>query len=192
MSAEVFESHAIRDTFRASMRMVASSVSLVTARDLAGNWHGMAVTSAGSLSMDPPSMLVAVNRTASIHPVIHLTSAFSLNLMAEHQLDLLDRFSRSDLRDQRFSVDDWTAGPAGQPVLRGALSTHVCEVSASHDFGTHTVFFGEVRAVILREPSEKPTNPLLWMNGQRASIASPPKTKPGLGRKTPQRPIGQK
>jgi flavin reductase (DIM6/NTAB) family NADH-FMN oxidoreductase RutF len=191
MSAEVLGNQPIREAFRASMRLVASSVSLVTACDAAGVWHGMAVTSAGSLSMDPPSMMVAVNRTASIHPVIQLTSAFSLNLMAEQQLGLLDRFSRSDLRDQRFSLDDWTVGPAGQPVLRGALSTHVCEVVASHDFGSHTVFFGEVRAVILPEASTEPAKPLLWMNGKCASIALIPPTKPGLVRKPSQRPIGQ-
>jgi flavin reductase (DIM6/NTAB) family NADH-FMN oxidoreductase RutF len=192
MSAEVLDSQSIREAFRASMRLVASSVSLVTARDVEGKLHGMAVTSAGSLSMDPPSMMVAINRTASIHPVIHLTSAFSLNLMAEQQLDLLDRFSRSDMRDQRFSSDDWTVGPAGQPVLRGALSTHVCEVMASHDFGTHTVFFGNVRAVLLPEASVEPAKPLLWMNGKGASISPPPTTKTGLGRKkTSQRPRGQ-
>lgn len=191
MSAEVLGSEPIREAFRASMRLVASSVSLVTARDTSGEWHGMAVTSAGSLCMDPPSMMVAVNRTASIHPVIHLTSAFSLNLMTENHLDLLDRFSRSDLRDQRFSPDDWTVGPGGQPVLRGARSTHVCEVMASHDFGTHTVFFGTVRAVILPEASAEPTSPLLWMNGASASLVGSPAIKSRLSSKKSQRPEGQ-
>jgi len=176
MAVQEMDSEEVRDSFRASMRLVASSVYLVTARDPAGNWHGMAVTSAGSLSMDPPSMFVAINRTASIFPVIHLTSAFTLNLMTEQHLDLLVRFSRSDLRDQRFSMDDWTVGPAGQPVLKGARSNHVCEVAASHDFGTHTVFFGKVNAVILPDATAEPTSPLLWMNGASTSLAAPPKT----------------
>jgi flavin reductase (DIM6/NTAB) family NADH-FMN oxidoreductase RutF len=68
----------IVDKFRASLRLAAGSVSLAT-----------------SLSMDPPSMLVAINRSASIHPVIKRTGRFCLNLMAEAQASLLESFSRS-------------------------------------------------------------------------------------------------
>lgn len=157
------------EAFRASMRLVAASVSLVTARDEAGTWHGMAVTSAGSLSMEPPSMMVAVNRSASIHPIIARTRGFTLNLMGETHLGLLERFSRSELRDQRFSPDDWIDG-AG-PILKGALCAHVCTVADAHEFGTHTVFFGKVTEVILPEPPAQTPAPILWLNGKRASVA---------------------
>lgn len=70
MSAHKTRITPLAEAFRASLRLVASSVSLVTARDAAGAWHGMAVTSAGSLTLEPPSMMVAINRSASIHPVI--------------------------------------------------------------------------------------------------------------------------
>jgi flavin reductase (DIM6/NTAB) family NADH-FMN oxidoreductase RutF len=176
MTAQDLATRPLGEAFRASMRLCAASVSLVTVRDEAGCMHGMAVTSAGSLSMDPPSMMVAVNRSASIHPVILQTGRFTLNLMGEHHLGLLDRFSRSDMRDQRFSPDDWSEGSDGQPVLRGALSTHVCTVGASHDFGTHTVFFGNVVAVILPESPVPPPAPILWMNGARASVFTPPQS----------------
>lgn len=176
MTAQDLTKRPLGEAFRASMRVCAASVSLVTGRDLAGAWHGMAVTSAGSLSMDPPSMMVAINRSASIHPVISLTGQFTLNLMGENHLSLLDRFSRSDMRDQRFSDDDWAEGPHGQPILRGALSAHVCTVGATHDFGTHTVFFGNVVAVILPDPSVPHFAPILWMNGARASVFVPPRS----------------
>lgn len=157
------------EAFRASMRLVAASVSLVTARDDDGTWHGMAVTSAGSLSMEPPSMMVAINRTASIHPVIARTRGFTLNLMDESHVGLLERFSRSDLRHQRFSPEDWTDG-AG-PILKGALCAHVCTVAERHEFGTHTVFFGNVTQVILPEVPAPILAPILWLNGKRASVA---------------------
>lgn len=160
----------IAEAFRASLRLVASSISLVTARDAQGGWHGMAVTSAGSLSMEPPSMLVAVNRTASIHPVIFASGAFTLNLLGEAHTGLLERFSRSEFRDQRFTSGDWTDG-AG-PILKGALCAHVCTVAEAHDFGTHTVFFGRVTQVIL--PGPDATTPLLWLDGKRASVAAHP------------------
>lgn len=161
----------IGEAFRASMRLVASSVSLVTACDAAGEWHGMAVTSAGSLSMDPPSMMVAVNRTASIYPVILETGRFTLNLMDEAQAALLEPFARSDMRDRRFAKEDWLPAGLGGPVLKSALCSHVCTVAAAHDFGTHTVFFGTVDDVILPNHAAQNPAPILWLNGKRASVA---------------------
>ncbi|MGP9790908.1 flavin reductase family protein [Roseinatronobacter sp. NSM] len=155
------------------MRLVASSVSLVTACDDAGEWHGMAVTSAGSLSMSPPSMMVAVNRTASIHPVIMRSGRFTINLMDESHAALLEPFARSDMRDRRFEVDDWVEAGSSGPVLKGALCSHVCSVSETHDFGTHTVFFGTVDDVILPQDIARSPAPILWLNGRRVSVATP-------------------
>lgn len=173
MSAQELGHKLIGEAFRASMRLVASSVSLVTARDSAGTWHGMAVTSAGSLSMDPPSMMVAVNRTASIYPVILETGHFTLNLMDESQVALLEPFARSDMRDRRFTPENWQAAGLSGPVLKGALCSHVCSVAETHEYGTHTVFFGMVDDVILPTNTEQCPAPVLWLNGKRASVAAP-------------------
>lgn len=162
----------VTDLFRASMRITAASVSLVTATDRAGTFHGMAVTSAISVSMSPPSMLVAVNRSASIHPVITETGKFCLNLMGETHFDLLESFSRTELRDRRFAPEHWQEGPEGVPVLQGALASQICVVEAAHDYNTHTVFIGRVDHVILPLPSDERLVPLVWMNGSRTSLAS--------------------
>lgn len=172
MSAQEFDSRPIGEAFRASMRLVASSVSLVTAKDAQGGWHGMAVTSAGSLSMDPPSMMVAVNRNTSVYPVILETGRFTLNLMCESHSALLERFSRSDLRDQRFATEDWLDLGDSGPALKGALCAHVCSVAETHEFGTHTVFFGRVERVILPTPIAQDPTPIIWLNGKRASITA--------------------
>lgn len=161
------------DDFRASLRLCASSVSILAARDQSGGRHGMAVSSAGSLSMEPPSMLVAVNRSASLHPVILQTGRFSLNLLGEQHVELLERFSRSDMRDRRFATDAWAEGLEGTPVLRDALCAHVCKVSQRHDFGTHSVFFGIVEDVIVSVRPDRHTPPILWVNGARASVSMP-------------------
>lgn len=173
MSAQTLGCPPIHEAFRASMRLVASSVSLVTARDKAGEWHGMAVTSAGSLAMDPPSMMVAVNRNASIYPVVLETRRFTLNLLDESQVALLESFARSDMRDRRFVSNDWTAAGLGGPVLKGALCSHVCSVVETHEFGTHTVFFGTIDEVILPDHLSQVPAPVLWLNGKRASVAIP-------------------
>jgi flavin reductase (DIM6/NTAB) family NADH-FMN oxidoreductase RutF len=166
------------ELFRASMRITAASVSLVTATDDAGTFHGMAVTSAISVSMNPPSMLVAVNRSASIHPVISNSGRFCLNLMGETHFDLLENFSRTELRDRRFAPQHWQEGPAGVPVLQGALASQVCSIEAAHDYSTHTVFIGRVDHVLLPSPSDERLVPLVWMNGSRTSVVSGLQAKP--------------
>jgi flavin reductase (DIM6/NTAB) family NADH-FMN oxidoreductase RutF len=162
----------IVDKFRASLRLAAGSVSLVTACDEGGMCYGMAVTSATSLSMDPPSMLVAINRSASIHPVIKRTGRFCLNLMAEAQAPLLESFSRSDMRDKRFLPENWEKTYSGLPALRGALSVHSCRVEGDHVYGTHTVFFGRVEEVVLTGIATQSQVPIVWMSGARVSIST--------------------
>ncbi|GGG14000.1 4-hydroxyphenylacetate 3-monooxygenase [Rhizobium wenxiniae] len=168
----------VKESFRASMRITAASVSLITTTDGEGAYHGMAVTSAVSLSMDPPSMLVAVNRSASIHPFIVDNRRFCLNLMGDTHFNLLESFSRTDLRDRRFLPEHWLEGPGGMPVLRGALASQVCSVADAHHYDTHTIFVGMVEHVLLPTPSEERLVPLVWMNGCRASLASSQQSKP--------------
>ncbi|MDZ4311463.1 MAG: flavin reductase family protein [Cypionkella sp.] len=170
MTLHATKPHSLTDDFRSSMRVAAASVSLVTARDESGGFHGMAVTSAASLSMEPPSMMVAVNRSASIFPVISRTGRFCLNLMNDDHGGLLECFSRSDMRERRFTPEHWAEGLGGLPTLRGALSVHVCTVAAAHDFGTHTVFFGQVDDVILPEPMAQNPAPIIWLNGTRRHL----------------------
>jgi flavin reductase (DIM6/NTAB) family NADH-FMN oxidoreductase RutF len=164
--------HSCSDSFRASMRATAASVSLLTSRGADRQFYGMAVTSWASLSMDPPSMFVAVNRTASVHAIINTRRHFCLNLMSEANFGILERFSRSDMRDKRFTSEDWSEGPQGLPILRGALASQICTVQGTFDYGTHTIFIGRVDDVVLPDASANNSIPLVWMNGSRASLAA--------------------
>jgi flavin reductase (DIM6/NTAB) family NADH-FMN oxidoreductase RutF len=163
--------HTCAANFRASMRSTAASVALLTSSDAEGQFYGMAVTSWASLSMEPPSMLVASNRSASVHAVIMSRRLFCLNMMSEDHSAILERFSRSDMRDKRFSAEDWDEGPKKMPVLRGALASHVCTVQGTLDYGTHTIFVGRVDEVMLPITATKNLSPLVWMNGSQASLS---------------------
>lgn len=157
------------EIFRPSLRRLAASVFILATTDEDGRFHGMAVTSAVSLSMDPPAMMVAVNRSASIHPVIQRTRRFSLNLMSARHEALLTAFSRSDMRDRRFSAEDWHTAPSGLPMLRDALACHMCSAVEAHDYGTHTVFFGAVDALEIADGE-----PIVWQDGTILRPAVPP------------------
>lgn len=157
------------EKLRKSMRASAISVSLVATRDLDGSRHGMAVTSATSLSMEPPSMMVAINRSASSYPVILRSGFFCLNLIHTGQMEMLDRFCRSDLRAVRFDSDEWKAGAHGLPYLETAIASLFCSVDESHDYGTHTVFFGRIDD-IRTAPGIDNADPLIWINGAPAQL----------------------
>lgn len=156
----------LENAFRAAMRRIAATVALVTTRDEQGRPYGVAASSVISVSMDPPSMLVAVNRGASIHPALGLVRRFCVNVLASGQQELLDRFSQSALRDQRFAGNDWQEGPAGLPWLANAPAAVFCEVDRSIDYGTHTIFIGRVRDIAFGSDAQ----PLVWLGGAARRI----------------------
>jgi flavin reductase (DIM6/NTAB) family NADH-FMN oxidoreductase RutF len=160
------------DRFRVSMRATAASVALVTSSDAEGGFHGMAATSWVSISMDPPSMLVTVNRSASVHAVISTSGRYCVNLLRDSHFDILERFSRSDMRHLRFDAENWRRSTSGLPVLCEAMASQLCTVVASVDHGTHTIFVGRIDDVILPEAAGQ-ISPLIWTNGSRASLANP-------------------
>jgi flavin reductase (DIM6/NTAB) family NADH-FMN oxidoreductase RutF len=161
------------DLFRDAMRCMASTVSLVTAHDENGH-HGMAATAVISVSVDPPSMLVAVNSGASIHKVIRATRRFNVNVLAGDQADLIRPFSNSSLRHERFAGDAWKTDEDGLPYLGSARCALACTVDAELDYGTHTLFVGRVRR-LLTGPRRAP---LVWFEGAQATLAPGPSARP--------------
>src|SRR5690606_19156496 len=147
---------------RTAMRRLPSGVMLVTSADDDGTPHGMAASSVVSVSMDPPSMLVAVNRDASIHPVLARARRFCVNLLGREQASLLEPFSRSAQRHLRFVSGDWKLGPRGIPYLPDAPAAVFCEIELFVDYGTHTICVGRVGQVSLSGQPE----PLVWLDGR--------------------------
>ncbi|MDR5653480.1 flavin reductase family protein [Ruixingdingia sedimenti] len=169
---------AFAEKLRQSMRASAISVSLMTTRDEDGSYHGMAVTSANSLSMDPPSMMVAINRTASSHPVLMRSRTFCLNMIHNGQMEMLDLFCHSRMRAARFASPEWRPGLRGLPYLDSAIANLFCRIDESHDYGTHTVFFGRIEDIRI-SPRLDSTDPLIWINGAPARF----EVDPGLHRR---------
>jgi flavin reductase (DIM6/NTAB) family NADH-FMN oxidoreductase RutF len=162
-------------SFREAMRRLAASVMIVTTRDAEGQPHGMVASSVIPVSMDPPSMLVAVNRSASLHPVLLGSRRFCVNLLADHQHHLLAPFSQTALRSQRFSSADWRQAASNDterlPWLPEAPAVIECAVDLATDYGTHTLFVGRVLKVRCTDTTASAVSPLVWLAGQRAPLA---------------------
>ena len=128
--------------FRAAMRNFASSVTIITT-NTGGQHHGMTATAVCSVSAEPPTILVVVNRTARTHPLIEATGAFTVNLLARDQQALAARFSVKH-PNQFEGIDYFETVRTRSPVFREVASFLECRLVSQLDVGTHTVFFGRV------------------------------------------------
>ena len=161
----------LAEGLRWTMRHAAMGVALITTRDAAGGYHGLAVTTANSLSMEPPSMMFAVNRTASAAPALAESGTFCINILGAGHEPILSLFSRSDTRAERFSSPLWQEGAMGLPWLKGSLSSIFCVRDAVHEYGSHLVYFGRI-VDILHAQADAPPAPLLWRQGAVMPLAS--------------------
>jgi flavin reductase (DIM6/NTAB) family NADH-FMN oxidoreductase RutF len=128
--------------FRRACGRFSTGVAVATVLDAHGNPHGLTVSSFTSVSLDPPLVLVCLGHTAGAIDLFRSAGHFGINVLAEDQRDLSDRFSRK--RDDRFGGLDWRRGKTGVPLLAGVLATLECSVWRSVAAGDHDIFIGQV------------------------------------------------
>jgi flavin reductase (DIM6/NTAB) family NADH-FMN oxidoreductase RutF len=146
--------------FRAAMRRLAASVAVVAARGDAGP-VGMAATSITSLTVDPPAVLVCVNRSTALHGLLVPTAALSVNLLSREQQDVSAAFGGGVAQEERFKVGTWREGAGGLPELDGAQAVLSCVIDAMLAYGTHSI----VIARVLRAVVSDRVAPLIYQDG---------------------------
>jgi flavin reductase (DIM6/NTAB) family NADH-FMN oxidoreductase RutF len=148
--------------FRLIMRRLAGGVSIITA-GRGEDITGMTVTSVTSLSVDPPRLLVSVNRQASSFALIERHGLFGVNILGADQLDLTRRFSNGKLKGrQRFDGIDWSAGSSGVPILGESLATLECRVEEIIERHSHAIIIGSLLDFDL---SSRPSSLVYWNSG---------------------------
>jgi flavin reductase (DIM6/NTAB) family NADH-FMN oxidoreductase RutF len=131
------------ELFRDVIGRFATGVAVITAtRD--DTPYGMTASAVASLSLEPPMLLVCLNRESVTHGVIEAAGAFGVNVLRLEQAEVARRFAGTD-RGGKFSGLEVRYGPLGAPLLAGALARLECEVAEKVTGGTHTVFLGTVR-----------------------------------------------
>jgi len=161
VDASVATVDAIGDLFRQSMRRLASAVSIV-ACECDEDWFGLSATSVTSLSMEPPSLLVCLNRSASLTPMLHQDKPFSVNLLDRRHQNVSNAFGSSSLRAERFRDGGWQLSERGVPVMAEAIASIECDVGKLVEYGSHIIVIGEVRHVRIGEG----VDPLIYCNGK--------------------------
>jgi flavin reductase (DIM6/NTAB) family NADH-FMN oxidoreductase RutF len=136
--------------FRAAMRQLAGGVSIITAGQ-GDEITGMTVTSVSSLSADPPSLIVSVNRASSSWPLLQRHPFFGVNILSADQIDIAERFAGKDgLKGaDRFAGAQWTVRDSGVRLLAGALVAIECEAEEIIERHSHAIVIGRVLHVQL-------------------------------------------
>jgi flavin reductase (DIM6/NTAB) family NADH-FMN oxidoreductase RutF len=138
------------------MSRLATAVSIVATDGPAGR-AGFTATAVASVSDDPPTLLVCLQRLAQSAPRLVANGSFSVNTLQAEQRDLAEIFAgRTGLHlDERFRHGQWSAGDTGIPVLAGSAAVFECRVVEVRDVATHHVVFGEVEAVRIGQRGPK-------------------------------------
>ena len=131
--------------FRNAMRRLTGGVSVITA-GIGWDISGMTVTSVSSLSVDPPALIVSINREASSWPLVRRYGFFGVNILTSDQIDIAERFTGKDgLRGaDRFACAHWTTRVSGVPLLTDALAVIDCEVEDVVERHSHAIVIGRV------------------------------------------------
>jgi len=124
------------------MRRFATGVTIVTTRN-GDVIHGFTVNAFASVTADPPTVLVCVNKTSRAHPLIAQSSSFCVNILGLEQQTLAEQFMTAEPHE-RFNNVTHRAGPSGSPILDDVLAYVDCAVEQEITSGTHTIFIGRV------------------------------------------------
>ncbi|TWB15448.1 flavin reductase (DIM6/NTAB) family NADH-FMN oxidoreductase RutF [Nitrospirillum amazonense] len=149
----------ITDGLRQAMRRLAASVSVVTLRDAHGA-AGATVSALCSLSFEPPSVLIALNQSGSMHDRILAVDTYAINILYADQEEISRTFGAPNRTADCFKPDVWE-DIMGAPCLIGAQSTLICRRAAELPHGSHRVIVGEV----LWTRSRPEVDPLLYADG---------------------------
>jgi flavin reductase (DIM6/NTAB) family NADH-FMN oxidoreductase RutF len=153
--------------FRGAMRRLASGVALVTTADTDGTRYGIAMTALMSLSMEPPSLLLAVNRHASLCPPLLERALFGVSILGREHEQCCQSFVTAPAAE-RFGHGDWIVHESGIPLLGSALAGLVCRLDQAEPFGTHMVIRGRVDYVKLAPSSDA----LVYLDGRYGGMTA--------------------
>ena len=142
----------------------ASGVTVITTTT-GGADHGTTASAVSSLSMDPPMLLVCLNRTSRTGAAVLASGFFGVNILAEEQGRIASAFARKGA--DKFAGVGVLRGATGVPLIADALAHLECEVQETVTGGTHTVFLARVR-----EASGTDAAPLTYFRGRFGRLAA--------------------
>ena len=125
------------DTMKQVNRQFITGVTVVTAMD-DEKPRGLAVNAFSSISLDPPTVMVAVQRTSSTHECLFRAEHLAINILSVDQVDVVGVFSTKSA--DKFAGLDWEPGPFGSPLIQRSAAQMEVEIRERLQASTHTLF----------------------------------------------------
>lgn len=147
-----------QDVMKKVNRQFITGVTVVTALDDAIP-RGLAVNAFASISLEPPTVMVAVQHSSSTHDCLFRAGHLAINILSADQLDVVGRFAVKS--DDKFAGLDWTPGPFGSPLIGRSAAVMEVEIRERLRASTHTVFMCRV---VHAEVSDR--DPMIYSAGK--------------------------
>lgn len=148
-----------KDSLKAFNRQFITGVTVVTTTDDEGRPRGLAVNSYNSVSLDPPLVLVCVQKTSSTYPALFRSTHMGINIMSRNQRDTIGVFASK--APDKFATLDWHPAAGGSPLIDGSAASIEVEIKERFQALTHTVFIGRVKSAETSEDS-----PMIYKAGK--------------------------
>lgn len=152
-----------KEEFRAALGRFASGVTVVTTKDNSGKLFGITVSAFCSVSLEPPLVLVCIEKRAGSHHAFQESEAFVVNILSEAQQSVSNHFASHI--DDKFADFEYNLGIADLPVLNNCLANLECRLHQVSEGGDHTIFIGEIEKATITE-----TNPLVYWHSKYREI----------------------
>ena len=167
-NSDLFVETPVAERLRLGLRRLGKAVVVITALHDGQRW-AMTATAVSELSMDPPSLLVCVNRTASLYGPLTAGANFGVNILHADQADICQACFGATKGEERFRLGQWDSAACGTPLLRDAQAGFVCEYQDRIEYGTHAVVIGRVQEVRL----SREVDPLIYVDGRFTRVCPP-------------------
>ena len=143
-----------RPEFRDAMARLGAAVNVITSQG-AGGLAGMTASAVCSVTDDPATILVCINRNSDNNAIIKANGVVCINVLSAGQQEISDVFAGATKCTvaERFRTGTWDTLETGSPTLVGAAVVMDCVVDEVLEKGTHSVFFAHVTALRVNEPS---------------------------------------
>ncbi|MTD26554.1 NADH-dependent FMN reductase RutF [Erwinia sorbitola] len=141
-----------KQQFRNAMARLGAAVNIITTDGPAGR-AGFTASAVCSVTDTPPTLLVCLNRSASVYAAFRENMQLCVNTLAAGHEDLSNLFGGKTPMAERFIAADWSTLATGSPILSDALASFDCVVTQVMSVGTHDILVCEAQALVFSDSS---------------------------------------
>ncbi|HEX2916593.1 MAG TPA: flavin reductase family protein [Chloroflexia bacterium] len=157
--------------FRKTLSHFATGITVVTTTTPDGGYYGITVNSITSVSLNPPLVLICIDKKTEAHRLLPLSGVFCANILEAQQQYLSDRFAgREPDNKTPFADIALHTEATGAPVFNESLGFVDCRIVNAYDGGDHTIFLGEVVQLGYRQGETEPAPLLYYRSNYRTML----------------------